>query len=155
MGEAIGAVTKAKRASAANYLIAHRDEMVIDIEAAPEDFNLIYPENDIITHTNHFKVFHQNIKDYIPSLWPDTFIREYRASEIMKAHHGKVTIKTIKKLLRDHFDYPTSICTHRSENVDFLESEQTNASVIMNLKEKIFFVAKGPPCKNNYAEVVF
>ena len=53
----------------------------------------------------------------------------------------------------DHFDRPNSICTH--VNVDSAPHEhgQTNVSLIMDLAEKRFLVAKGPPCEHEYVDL--
>src|SRR5215471_5000813 len=58
VSDAIGALQAGFPSSSANYLLAHRDGIVIDVEACPGDFSrlyLLYPDADgIILHTNHF-----------------------------------------------------------------------------------------------------
>jgi len=155
MGEAIGAVTRAQRASAGNYMIAHRDGMAINIEAAPEDQNLIYPQEGLLTHANHFQIDHPNIQDQKLSLWPDSIVRDYRAAALLKDRRGAVDTLFIMNLLKDHFDHPLSICSHPPADIPYEEAEQTNAAVIMNLSRGRFWVAKGPPCENTFVEVPF
>lgn len=151
MSEAIGAVTKPDRASAGNFLIGHSDGEAINIEAGPDDLNIIYPERGVITHANHFQVPNSNIRDYIPSLWPDTIVRGHRAAKLLSADKNRINRRTIQNLLQDHFDNPFSICSHSCEKMPVEYTNQTNASIIINLSRQKFYVAKGPPCDHTYA----
>lgn len=155
MADAISAVTTPRRASSGNYLIGHINGEAINIEAAPKCLHHIFPDDGIITHTNHFKVANPKIRDLVPYLWPDTLIREQRAREILTRCERQVSIGVIRKVLRDHFDKPHSICAHRDEKKPFVEQSQTNASIIMNLNEQILYIAKGPPCEHDYRVVHF
>jgi isopenicillin-N N-acyltransferase-like protein len=150
MSEAIGAVTGATRASAANYLIAHEDGEAVNLEAAPEDVNIIFPEKGIISHANHCKVSNAKINDLIPGIWPDSIMRDYRAAKILNQASGPIDETTIQKVLRDHFDKPNSICTHPDVRHPPHEHSQTNVSLIMDLTEKTCLIAKGPPCEHEY-----
>ncbi len=150
MSEAIGAVTGAARASAANYLIGHGDGEAVNLEAAPEDVNIIFPQNGIISHANHCKVSNAKINDLTPGIWPDTIMRDYRASKILNQTSGPIDETTIQKVLRDHFDKPNSICAHPDRRHSPQEHGQTNVSLIMDLTEKTCLIAKGPPCEHEY-----
>ena len=151
MAEAIGAVTSPHRASSGNYLIGHVEGEAIDIEAAPDHLNYIFPDCGIITHSNHFKVANTNIKDLVPSLWPDTIMRDYRAGKILARSQGKIDIDFIQQVLRDHFDKPNSICSHPGDRPD--EQEQTNLAFIIDLNEKAFHIAKGPTCEHDFVKM--
>ena len=150
MAGAIGAVTKAYRASAGNYLIGHAEGEVLNIEAGPENFNFIYPQDGLISHANHFQVHNPNITDYIPALWPDSIVRGLRASRMLAADRKRISRESIQSLLQDHFDRPFSICAHRPGARSKKYEDQTNASVILNLSRRQFYVAVGPPCEHEY-----
>jgi hypothetical protein len=90
MAVAIGAVTKPRRASAGNYLIGKAGE-AFDIEAGPTTFNFICPGEGLMTHANHFQKANPAIRDAIPSLWPDSLVRDFRASKLLKAEHPRIT----------------------------------------------------------------
>jgi len=147
MTAAVGAVSKAVRASAGDFLIGHVDGMVLNIETAPETFNILVPELGTIAHTNHFLIDNPKIKDFIPSMWPDSIVRKHRASMLLASECKLIELSTIKKVLRDHFDYPHSICAHGD---GIAPESQTGASVIINLSKRQFHVAKGHPCKHSY-----
>ncbi len=150
MSEAIGAVTGANRASAANYLIAHGDGEAVNLEAAPEDVNIIFPDKGIISHANHCKVSNAKINDLTPGIWPDSIMRDYRTAKILNQASGPIDEATIQKVLRDHFDRPHSICAHPDLRHPPHEHGQTNVSLIMDLTEKTCLIAKGPPCEHEY-----
>jgi hypothetical protein len=153
MAEAIGAVTSPRRASAANYLIGHADGEAVNLEAAPSAFNVIFPDNGIISHANHCKTGNPDISDLTPTLWPDTIMRDYRSGKILQQHAGHIDAASMQKVLKDHFDKPNSICTHIKADSPPHEQGQTNVSLIMDLPEKKFLVAKGPPCEHEYIQV--
>ena len=153
MAEAIGAVTSHPRASAANYLIGHAEGEAVNLEAAPGGFNLIFPDNGIISHANHCKVSNAHITDLTPGLWPDTIMRDYRAGKILQQRSGRIDTVSIQKALKDHFDKPNSICAHINANLPPHDQEQTNVSLVMDLTDKKFLVAKGPPCEHEYIQI--
>ncbi len=153
MAEAIGAVTGPTRASAANYLIGHADGEAVNLEAAPQGLNVIFPDKGIISHANHCKVGNADITDLTPALWPDTIMRDYRAGKILQQYSGRIDASSIQQVLKDHFDKPNSICTHTNVNSPPQEHGQTNVSLIMDLTAKKFLVAKGPPCEHEYIQI--
>ena len=153
MSEAIGAVISPRRASAANYLIGHKDGEAVNLEAAPSAFSVIFPDNGIISHANHCKAGDAGITDLTPALWPDTIMREYRAGKILRQRSGRIDAVSIQKALRDHFDQPSSVCAHIKPGSPPQEQGQTNASLIMDLTARQFLVAKGPPCEHEYIQV--
>jgi isopenicillin-N N-acyltransferase-like protein len=153
MAEAIGAVTGPQRASSGNFIIGHAEGEVINLEAAPDEINFIFPDKGIITHSNHFKVGNPKINDLIPSLWPDTIMRDYRAGKILSQSQGRIDVKIFQEVLKDHFDKPNSICTHPNVTQPPEQQSQTNASLIMDLAARRFYIAKGPPCEHEYVDL--
>ena len=155
LSDAISAIISAKRASSNNYMIGHSGGEAICIEAAPYDYNTIWADGGILAHSNHFTVANPNIKDLMPALLPNTLTRLHRATKLLIQERGNISVGVFKKILRDHFDKPFSICTHPdvrvAENLQF----QTNASVIIDLNEKTMAVALGPPCENEYVTLTF
>jgi isopenicillin-N N-acyltransferase-like protein len=153
MGEAVGAVLKSKRGSSGNYLIGHADCGVINIEASPDQTNILYPEAGILSHTNHYKTCNPRINDILPGIWPDSLIRDLRAQTLLKQGNGDITTETIKTILQDHFDYPNSICAHPTVSESGEAPSQTNASIIMDLGQNTFHIAKGPLCEHKFLPI--
>ncbi|MBU2644491.1 C45 family peptidase [bacterium] len=155
MAAAVGAVTKAYRASAGNYMIGHTDGVALNIEAAPETMNFIYPESGTIVHTNHFLVNNPDIKDLIPAMWPYSITRNLRASTLVAAARDNIDLEAIKRVLRDHFDKPLSICTHVDRDLLPDSKAQTNASIVLNLSRQELYIAKGPPCEHSFVNIEY
>jgi isopenicillin-N N-acyltransferase-like protein len=153
MGDAIGAVTRARRASAGNYLIGHGDGFAVDIEASPDHLNLLYPQQGLLTHANHFQRSNPANADLMAGLWPDTVVRDVRAAQLCRAQRRGDDPTWIKRVLSDHFDHPSGICTHPGDAADPDAQWQTNASMIMDLGRRMMFLTHGPPCRNDYRPV--
>jgi isopenicillin-N N-acyltransferase-like protein len=149
LAQAIGAVTRSKRASAGSYLIG-AGAGALCIEAFPESLNIIYPRNGFITHANHLQGADPAHIDLMPQVWPDTLVRGYRAAQIAACENPPVSQEWIQTLLRDHVDLPTAICSHPCGTKDPAADSQTNASVIINLSRNTFSIARGPACQNAY-----
>jgi isopenicillin-N N-acyltransferase-like protein len=151
--DAIGAVTQSQRASAGNYLIGHGDGFAVDVEASPGHLNILYPEKGLLTHTNHFLAPNPANADLMPARWPDTIVRGARAGQFCAERDQGDDMMWIKRTLKDHFDHPTSICTHPCGLVDPDAEWQTNASMIMALDRRMMFLTQGPPCENDYHRI--
>ena len=151
--EAMEMLLSAKVASSVNRLIATADGECVSIELDPRDYNVIFPDGGIITHTNHFTVFNQNIKDIMPTTSPHTLTRLYRATKLLSLEQGDITLETFKRIFRDHLGKPNSVCRHPDERLTEESRRQTNASIFIDLNEKAFYIAKGPPCENEYVEL--
>jgi isopenicillin-N N-acyltransferase-like protein len=136
-----------------NIVIAHRDGEAIDIECLPDDSFFLYPKGGILTHANHFLSLSFQGKDTGRALLPDTVIRNNRAFGLFQNKRGNLGFDTIKQVLRDHFDYPNSICRHRNERLELYESWETITSMIIDLTEGKMLYTSGPPCSNSYEAV--
>jgi len=157
ISDAIESITMTERASSANYLIGHEEGEVVDVEAAPgraEFTKIKHPQNGILGHANHFTM-DMGIEDLLKKRYPDTIKRDSRVNELLRIYSGKINEKILRKILRDHENYPTSICRHA--NSDRIEDEQWEsvASIIMNLREKKMWITHGPPCKTEYNQLSF
>lgn len=155
LNDAMTAVLSAKRASSNNYMIVHPKGEAVTIEAAPCDYNVIWANEGMLVHSNHFTVPNSNIKDQLPTLHPSTLTRLHRATKLLSRERGKIDNQVLKTILTDHFDKPFSICWHPDERIDPSLRIQTNASFIMDLNQGTMEVALGPPCKNEYVALKF
>lgn len=151
LGDAIGAVLKAERAVSANFLIAHGEGEIIDLEATPDDVGFIYPERGVLTHSNHFLSLRgRGIIDRVISICPDTLIRAERARRLISVRMGRIDTETLKDALRDHFNWPNSICRHEDSRFHQDLQLKTLTSMIMDLNERAIHISNGPPCENEY-----
>ena len=152
LSDALAALQVGPRSSSANYLVAHRDGMAVDVEAAPGDFSrlyLSYPDEGVVLHTNHFLAGSLPVRDV--SLWAmaDSPFRLERLRTIIGSAAG-VSMDDLAALLSDHANYPSGICCHPDPRLGRLDQSATVASVLMDLDERTMWVADGRPCTAEY-----
>ena len=78
ISDALSIAQRAPRSSSANYLLAHRDGMAVDIEGTPGDFSrlfLLFPDHGVLAHTNHFRSPAFDRKDVSMWVMPDSPFR--------------------------------------------------------------------------------
>ena len=149
--DAIGAITRSERAHSANYLIGNSSESIIDVEADPTNYDVIWDESGVLAHSNHIlsnKLV--ALKEVLRFVHPCTYIRKMRLDKLLKQNIGEITEDMIKGFLCDHEGYPDSICRHDNPSIPECIRGSTVGSVIMNLSKKEFQVASGNPCCNGY-----
>lgn len=150
--EALRAVFRARVTVSFNFLIAHRDGEAIDLEVTPKDTGFLYPEGGILTHSNNFLSFTNrgDLVDTFKTALPDTILRYHRAKELLQLDEGHIGISSFKRVFKDHFSYPNSICRHADARDKEPMQLATKCSAIMDLKERTFYLTDGPPCHNRY-----
>ncbi|MBM4448623.1 MAG: hypothetical protein FJ015_05235 [Chloroflexi bacterium] len=153
--QALGAVFQAKATVSGNFFIAHRDGEAVSLEMSPVDVGFLYPENSILTHSNHFIALknREGFADMLKSIYPDTLLRDQRARHLLEPEKGHIDVSSFQRVFRDHFSQPNSICRHLDERVDGIKQWVTLYSAIMDLNEPAMYVARGYPCQNQYEKV--
>jgi isopenicillin-N N-acyltransferase-like protein len=155
LSRAVKAVLNARVTASFNILIAHRDGEAIALEVSPVDVGFLHPEGGIITHSNHFiaLINRPDMVDVFKATAPDTLLRADRARRLIEEERGNIDVGSFKRVFRDHFSYPNSICRH----VDTREEEPrhlaTLSSAIMDLTSRAFYLTEGAPCQNEYYRV--
>lgn len=148
--EAVRAVTLPHRAFSGNYVIANDKGTVMNLETGPggkENVYFLGLDEGTLGHANNF-LADIHFQDQTLVIVPDSPIRaENIKHELSK--FGEVSIDNIQDALRNHDNYPNSICRHPESTGQI----QTLASIIMDLTEKSMIVAAGPPCENAYTKV--
>ncbi|PLT35427.1 C45 family peptidase [Bacillus sp. V5-8f] len=151
LSQAVGQVGRLQRGTAANFLVAHGEGVAFDIEATSTDFDVLYPSDGTINHTNHFLSTRMDILDTARLKFPDTYVRYWRSHNLVSA--ANIDAQTLKTIFSDHFGHPDSICRHgESYPVDLGRSTAcgTVFSIIMNLSTKTLEISNGQPCTNAY-----
>ena len=154
IGLALKKVLNADTVVSGNILCVHRDGEAFDLETSPGKVVTIYPEKGIIGHTNHFlnRTGRDGQIDLLRQRFPDTLIRYHRSKRLLEKEHGDITVESFKNILKDHFNYPSSICRHADLRDSPLDRLATAASTIMNMTEGIFYITDGNPCTDEYVE---
>ena len=154
--DVISKVQRMTRSSSANYLVAHRDGVGVDLETAPGAFTRVYcllPEQGVLLHTNHFLSPRFDGTDV--SLWamPDSAVRLLRCRSVLETAARPYAAESIERMLADHANYPNSVCCHPDDRDHPQEQGATVASLIMDLDEQKMWLADGNPCEVPYREL--
>jgi isopenicillin-N N-acyltransferase-like protein len=155
LGEAIETVARASIASAANFLVAQHGVGAVDIEAVPSGMDVLLPDRDVLTHTNHLLSprFH-SVRDLAVHVLPDSYPRLARARQLLEARRGKIEREAAQAILRDHANEPDGICRHEDEIGDPEGKRlQSVFSVVMDLQQGELSVTDGPPCSSAYFQL--
>ena len=132
----------------ATFILTHRDGLALGVELTPDDFDVILPNQGIITHTNHILSSRLKIKDN-NRLTGSTFVRLCSINELIY-HQPKINLSFLKQLLQDHRGYPNSICVHSDDTQPKMKQIATNQAIIMNLSDQIIYYTYGNPCENEF-----
>ena len=132
--------------SAGNYMIAERGGRGMDVEVvAGGDFDVVEIGKGSHVHTNHF---------LSRRLWPEEppstsgSVKRYeRIKAIAEANMGRINVDTVKAMMSDHENAPSSICAHRGTG-----DGQTIFSIIAQPEIGVAHIAVGNPCSNPYKE---
>ena len=151
--EAIEVVTRDRRASSANYLIAHRDGSAVDLEAAPGDGDRVSSlpvTQGVLAHANHYVCAPVGVADAMPAHTPDTLDRLERAQRLLADAGGRIDRSLVQGVLRDHAGDPGGICRHVDPASPEHERSVTVASVVLDLTSAQLWLADGAPCRHEY-----
>jgi len=154
MADANRAAVNHPRVSSGNFLIADAGGEAIDLEAVPGDFGYLLPRDGLITHSNHF-LTQVPVYDQKKAQSALTLLRPERARHMLegKLESRTVTEEDLCNVFRDHYSYPNGICRHVDERDPAYDRICTVYSIVMDLDEGKFGIAKGQPCEHEYESV--
>jgi isopenicillin-N N-acyltransferase like protein len=154
LGEAIGVVFGNQSGACGNFLIAHADGEAIDLENTPTGGDYLYGSSGVMSHANHFES-RLRVDDQGRKLIPDTILRYCRSGKLLQRENGRIGAGSFQSIFKDHFNYPASICRHPDERLPESEQLQTNASIVMDLTDRVMMLCHGAPCRGEYQRVAF
>jgi isopenicillin-N N-acyltransferase-like protein len=149
LAQALGYVLNASRAHSINFLIGYAAGEAVSLETSPVEEHVLWPEDGIFIHTNHYLEPGKNFRDLKPLRDPylSTYLRCRRAQKKMTELKGDIDIQGIRNILMDHMDKPFSVCIHRNPLVEPLLQVATCLSIIMNLSRRQIHYTVGNPCR--------
>lgn len=153
LDDALGAVLQAGRAASTNYLITHESGTIVNLEASPGQAYPVYPDQGLLTHSNHFTATAAEVQAIGCDVSPDSLYRNQRARDLLQPKIGDITIEDIQNTLRDHTGFPRSICRHPDDRDSETQRSASIASIVMDLTDRVMYVASGPPCSHEYVSV--
>jgi len=154
MADAIRAAVNYPRVSSGNFLIADAGGEAIDLEAVPEDFGYLIPQDGLIAHSNHFLTT-VPVYDKKKAQSALTLLRPERVRHILEEAIESRTVsqEDIQSVLRDHYSYPNGICRHVDERDPEHDRICSVYSIVMELNDGRFSIARGQPCEHEYETV--
>lgn len=131
-----------------NNVILSTPQGPADLEITPDGVGVLREE--ILTHTNH--CLHPDLV-YINGLFPELIQsnpRKKRIDLVFSSMIGrKFSLESLKRVLRDHQDYPKSICRHPNDHPQ--NGFWTSVfSVIIEADQGRMHISRGNPCVNPY-----
>ncbi|MGD8465557.1 MAG: C45 family autoproteolytic acyltransferase/hydrolase [Anaerolineae bacterium] len=149
IGQAIRACVPKMRAGGYNYLLADANGELYSVETSATTHDLIYGDKGWLVHTNHYlSPKMQGLEE--PGTYASSHVRLNRACRLLQAQLGQVTVDSLQTVLRDHVNYPNSICAHENPADPPLDRDLTLASLVMDLTAGVMWAAPGPPCQGDY-----
>lgn len=149
IGQAIRACVPKLRAGGYSYVLADPSGEIYTVETAATTHVILYGERGWLAHTNHYLSPKMQALEE-PGTYSSSNVRLNRARRLLRRQLGQVTVESLQALLRDHVNFPDSICSHEDPNDLPHEREQTLVSLIMDLTERVMWAAPGPPCEGEY-----
>ncbi len=150
LNSAVDSVRRAQRVIPANIMLA-TPQGLVDLEVTIDHVHLLRnAELGGIAHTNH--CLHPDLQrnnEQFPELI-QSYARQQRINSLLGLSSGRQTsLVDIKAALRDHEDYPRSICRHTNDDPD-TGYWQTVFSVIIEPENRQMHVSRGTPCDHAY-----
>ena len=152
LSRALGVVMDAFRASGLNYLLADGDGNVFSVETTPDRFRVLEPEQGILVHANHYVSEAFKDEDALVAGSPDTLIRQQRLRRLLEAHRGRIDLELLHEALKDHSNYPDSICCHPDPEAIPEYRWKTAAVMLYNLTAGRARAFGGNPCQASWSD---
>lgn len=153
LSEAIGNATRMQLGCCANFMLQSEAGEILDIELDGQDFDVLYPTDGILVHTNHFLSPRLPRAPYIDTMkykFPDSFIRLRRANKLLRGNPNVIGVPDLEHVFADHCDFPAGICHHADPRIVEGKRMETVFSFIMNIKKKEVYICTGLACETAY-----
>lgn len=145
--ESVDLLKKLEHASSENFVMTDGSGIITSMECTPQGVEEIKPTQGVIFHTNHFLTERFIPLEKFISVLPDTCNRLDRLNFLFKKFSDNLSVETIKTILSDHDNFPTSLCRHVDHTP---QSMITCASVIAEPAQGVIYVSPGNPCVSSY-----
>jgi isopenicillin-N N-acyltransferase-like protein len=150
IGQAIRACVPKLRAGGYSYVLADSHGELYCVETSATTHDILYGDAGWLVHTNHYRSAKMQALEE-PGTYSSSHVRLNRARRLLRAQAGGITVTSLQDLLRDHVNYPDSICMHEDLSDPLHDRQQTLVSLVMDLSAQVVWAAPGPPCQGQYA----
>jgi isopenicillin-N N-acyltransferase-like protein len=149
IGQAIRNCVPKLRAGGYSYLLADPNGELYCVETSATTHDILYGEEGWLVHTNHYLSPKMQALQQ-PRTYADSHVPFNRARRLLRAELGQISVESLQTVLRDHVNFPNSICQHPDPAKAEPERSQTLVSLVLDLTERVMWAAPGPPCEGDY-----
>ncbi|MDD3365546.1 MAG: C45 family autoproteolytic acyltransferase/hydrolase [Syntrophomonas sp.] len=141
-------ILKEAAGGACYHVLADAKGEMFGIESISNDYEILYPNKNMILHTNHYLTERFKKGDTAPTFIPNSYPRLERINTLMNQHYGRINPEIIMEIMADHANRPNSLCQH----VD--PAGQVPIASIMSFimvpEEGTIYIAWGNPCEYEF-----
>jgi isopenicillin-N N-acyltransferase-like protein len=151
--EAIAFASKLGFGASSNVLCADASGATAALEFSPRGLEVIRGADAALCHTNHFLA--PDAAKHQASLAPSlsTVPRLERIDALAAAQRGRFSSADLQRMLRDESDGYLSICRSPDPSLAPEVCIETVASVVMDLGERVLYIAPDVPTRVDYLPV--
>ena len=149
LSDAIQAVVGGVRAIGFNFILG-QDFGAVNVEATATQHRLHYISTHY-AHANHYEAPDQLRFEGNPAGTACSLVKGGRLQQRLDEAAGRIDLDVCQDVLRDHANYPGSVCIHEDPPAGRRDSH-TQAALIYVPAERLMLASDGPPCENPYAE---
>jgi len=145
LGQALDICALPDRSSNYNNIIADVSGEIFSMEGSATDVEALYIQEDILAHANHYTSPPMRGFEVDRSALGDSLVRHNRAFRLLREKFGEITPETMMEILKDHANFPSSICKHGTIT-------RTAYSIVIQLDQFRCWIGKGRPCEATFQE---
>ena len=114
-----------------NLMLSQASGFGIDIECAPDESFMLWPDRGVLVHANHFvsPVALAKLKDGGIATTPDSVYRDRRVRGLLEPRIGSLTLDDLRAAFFDDWQSPWSVCRPPRRNLE----DNLSATVAMIL----------------------
>jgi isopenicillin-N N-acyltransferase like protein len=134
-----------------NLMLSHKDGFGVDIECAPDESFLLYPENGVLVHANHWlsPVALSKLKEMGVHTTPDSLYRDRRVRAALLAQLGRLDIDALRQAFFDDWQTPFSVCRPPRPNLQGVQTA-TVAMILMQPALGVMEIAPLPALNRHF-----
>jgi isopenicillin-N N-acyltransferase like protein len=149
LSDALGAVVRGVRAIGFNFILGN-DFGAVNVEATATQHRFHYISTHY-AHANHYQETDQLRFEGKPTETALSFVKGSRLQQRLDEAAGQIDLDLCKDVLRDHANFPGSVCIHEDPPAGRHDGH-TQAALLYVPAERRMLATNGPPCENPYEE---
>ncbi len=123
---------------------------ILCVESTMDECEVLLPRDGFLVHANNYRTSRFQAVDGCQMIFPDSPARTARMGELAAGLSGRLTPKTLGRVLMDHQGHPNSICRHPDPAVPPGLQAVSLGSFIMLPAQGAMLIAAGNPCTHEY-----